>query len=75
MPCPQFYITTAPNRWMDKGNINCEGYVSFGRVIDGLDTVMQVAAEPTLPNQCPKARCEITDCGVLVLDWGKVDDQ
>ena len=60
----QFFITFKPAPWLDGK------HVVFGRVIEGIDSVMELALVPRGANDRPKQQVIIKDCGE-VLDIEK----
>lgn len=57
----QFFITTAPAPHLDGK------HVVFGRVVDGMETVMMLNSQLTDANDKPFAKITVGHCGELVL--------
>ncbi|GAQ83029.1 rotamase CYP 7 [Klebsormidium nitens] len=55
----QFFITTVKTSWLDGR------HVVFGKVVSGMDIIMQVEAQGSQSGK-PKKKVEILDCGEVV---------
>nr|QKY15033.1 peptidyl-prolyl cis-trans isomerase, cyclophilin-type (PPI) [Polytomella parva] len=58
----QFFICTVPTPWLDGR------HVVFGEVIEGVNVINRIEAEPTGRNDRPAKPCLITACGELTAD-------
>ncbi|CAK8694114.1 uncharacterized protein LOC143447163 [Clavelina lepadiformis] len=64
----QFFITLVKADWLDGG------HVVFGKVLQGMNTVLRIGEEPVQSHALPLNKIVIESCGRLKLDkWIKVD--
>merc|ERR1712227_73765 len=58
----QFFITTVKTSWLDGK------HVVFGKVLNGMDVVRKIEANPTGGSDRPKAEVKISNGGTLPVD-------
>jgi len=58
----QFFITTIKTEWLDGR------HVVFGKVVEGMDVVKRIEANPTNSRDQPLKEVLISDCGVIEVE-------